>query len=125
MSDAPRGEHIETWGVIATAAAGFFAVCRALLYRRKKQPPTLSEEVIARIRAEVVHALRNETQMAIGDLGVQMEGAVTFMKAAVMRIEQLVSEVPSLRERVSQLDANLSVMRRDIIEIQGELRRRQ
>jgi hypothetical protein len=121
MADA-RSEHFEIWAGVTAAVGAFFALCRALLHRRKK-PPTLSEEALAKIKAEVIESLRKEALSSIVDLGKQMEAAVTMMKAAVMRIEQLVADVPSMQDRISEQAADIRVLTQDVIEIRGELRR--
>jgi hypothetical protein len=125
MADA-RQEHIELWGWILAGAASFFGACRALLHRRKKQP-TFSEEMIAKIQANVLAEIRKEVRRevhdATGDLGLQLAAGVMQMKQGVSRIEELVADVPWIKDEVSQQGVKIRGLEADITEIRGELRR--
>ena len=121
MSEAPRSEHIETLGWIAAAAAGVVGACRAVLFGRKK--PALSEEVISRIRREVLSTLRRESELAMSEMAAQMVEAAATVQAGVRRIERATAKLPDIEARQHEQTSELGELKADINQIWGAIRR--
>lgn len=122
MADAPA-EHASRLGEIAAAFAGAVSATGALWYRRKKKPPTLTDEEFERIQGNVIAALRREMQASLESHENQMQHALSLIDHGVLEIKRLVIDVPAIKGRLSQLESGLQVVQGDITEIRGELKR--